>query len=66
MAMSTWYRRCGTYNGQIRCLEPAVYKLQAPDGWLDYYGICERHGTAVVEEYRTKLGWVWSLIPLTP
>jgi hypothetical protein len=56
---------CCHYTGRTRCASPATHHVYAPDGAPVPGGwICLPHGTAIVEEYRLKLGERWTLQPV--
>ena len=64
----TWPVRpqCNHWNGHsARCSRPATHWIVAPDGELNPGGwICEPCGTAIIDEYREKIGQEWALAPL--
>jgi len=53
--------RCQHYEASARCRDDAVGTLNAPDGKaVPGGGYCRPHAEAVIEEYRAKLGEVWT------
>jgi len=52
-------------RGVSRCESEATHRILGSDGWRVPGGIyCERHARAIVEEYREKLGWEWTMVPI--
>ena len=56
--------RCTHYapdNGP-RCTADATHRLLDGDGWRVPGGIyCQEHAQEIVDEYREKLGWNWTM-----
>jgi hypothetical protein len=52
-------------GGQMpeRCAALATHRLRTQTGGPAGVA-CEEHARAIVEEYREKLGWEWSMEPL--
>ena len=57
--------RCTHYTERTRCEATATVRLLHPDGSPNPGGyVCGAHGETIVAEYRTKLGELWTTMPL--
>ena len=59
--------RCTHYapDNWPRCTADATHRLLDGDGWRVPGGIyCQEHAQEIVDEYREKMGWLWSMQPI--
>lgn len=56
---------CTHYTGRERCYRTATLRLYSPDGSaVPGCTYCDEHGRAPIDEYREKLGEVWTAAPI--
>ena len=56
--------RDNRHDLHTRCAADATHYLRDDDGKRVPGAWCEKHANEIVTEYKTKLGWNWSMEPI--